>query len=583
MDVKAVSINQVFLGNRILKIPFFQRGYVWEEKNWNQFFNDIANIARMYDDEEEPEVYFLGSIIIKNSGRRGGQQFDVIDGQQRLTTIVLFMKALCLALGRNDMFISDFMQKSLTGEIKPILITNYNNQRVYNEIVNLEVLRRDTIEEGSRIAEAFTYFANRIKDAENPTDGNSAITPEKLYEAVIDYVRLVCIEVQPGENAQKIFETINCTGIKLTTGEMLKNFLFDEGQIEEYERTWKPVFEKQNSEYWEKDLTSGRLSGSHIENFFYRYMLIKMQEPKIKKGLTPNETKTYRQQSGLFEKFRNLINRFGISKEDAIKEIVEYANIYLSIFKSNTLDEVCVQHTGVERLAYLMFLQNTWTMTPYILYLIKNVESTNERNQIFKYLEVYLMRRIICKSKNNNYSDMFSENLLGQNINTFEAFKTYVNDEEGRGALLMPSDEEVVQAIKTKDLKRDAKTILYMLEARINEDFANSDYNNDANTFVSEQVMLDKDNGKWPSAKGLSEEQRKVLTRTLGNFAIIREKLKSKFRNAQWPEKRNAMKAGSSELELGKIFTRELPYWDETVIEKRNSWLADEIIEAWPC
>ena len=474
------------------------------------------------------------------------------------------------------------MQTSLFDEIKPILITNYNNQQVYNKIINLEIPQHDKVEKNSRMADAFAYFTNRINEVRYPTDGTPAISPETLFGAVMDYVRLVCIEVQSGENAQKIFETINCTGIKLTTGEMLKNFLFDETKVGEYERTWKQVFENKNNDYWERELTNGRLSGSHIENFFYRYMLIKMQEPEIKKGLTLSDTKSYRQMGGQFEKFRNLINKFNISKEDAVKDIVKYAQIYLNIFKPETLDEVCVQYPGIERLAYLMFMQNTWTMTPYILYLVKNVESECERNRIFSYLEIYLIRRIICKSKNNNYSDMFSENLIGQHVDTYDAFKAYVNNTENRGALLMPSDEEVVEAVKTKDLKRDSYIILYMLESRINSKFYSSDRNNDANTFVKEQVMLEKDNGNWPSANGYSEEQRQMLTKTLGNFAIIREKLKTKFKNAKWSDKRKAMKLGSSDMILGRIFTQGQRYWDESVIEKRNLWLAEKILEAWP-
>ena len=72
----------------------------------------------------------------------------------------------------------------------------------------------------------------------------------------------------------------------------------------------------------------------------------------------------------------------------------------------------------------------------------------------------------------------------------------------------MPSDEDVVEAIKTKDLKRDSMIILYMLESRINNDFVSSDKNNSVNAFVKEQVMLEKDNGNWPSAIGYTDEQR---------------------------------------------------------------------------
>lgn len=582
MKVEAVSINQVFLNNRILKIPFFQRGYVWEKKNWEQFFNDIANVASM-DENEMPEKYFLGSIILKDAGfKSGSQQYDVIDGQQRLTTIVMFMKALYLALGRNDLFNNAFMQMSLTGETKPILITNYNDQYMYNEIVNRDSISREPIVKDNRLAEAFAYFAGRIIDARNPVDGSAPITPVALLQAVINNVRLVAIEVQEGENAQKIFETINCAGIKLTTGEMLKNFLFSEDRRDDYERTWKPVFENLNRSYWEGEMVNGRIQDSHIENFFYRYMLIKMQEPAIKSGLTVNETKAFRQKDGLFEKFRHMINKFGITKESAINDIVDYARLYLNTFKKDILDDAAVRYGGIERLVYFMYAMDSWTMTPYILYILRNVESENEKRRLFHYMENYLVRRTICKSKNNNYSDMFSENLIGQDVNTYEGFKAYVNDAANRGALLMPSDEDVVKAVKENDLKRDALTILYLLESKVNDNFQSSDRDNSYNAFVREQVMPEKADENWPLGLGYNPEQRKDIAKTLGNFVILREKLKSKAKSAKWTEKRNAMKAGVVDLSLFQAIENNLPAWDETTIEERNKWIAGKVLDAWP-
>lgn len=582
MKVEAVSINQVFLNNRILKIPFFQRGYVWEKKNWEQFFNDIANVASM-DENEMPEKYFLGSIILKDAGfKSGSQQYDVIDGQQRLTTIVMFMKALYLALGRNDLFNNAFMQMSLTGETKPILITNYNDQYMYNEIVNRDSISREPIVKDNRLAEAFAYFAGRIIDARNPVDGSAPITPAALLQAVINNVRLVAIEVQEGENAQKIFETINCAGIKLTTGEMLKNFLFSEDRRDDYERTWKPVFENLNRSYWEGEMVNGRIQDSHIENFFYRYMLIKMQEPAIKSGLTVNETKAFRQKDGLFEKFRHMINKFGITKESAINDIVDYARLYLNTFKKDILDDAAVRCGGIERLVYFMYAMDSWTMTPYILYILRNVESESEKRRLFHYMENYLVRRTICKSKNNNYSDMFSENLIGQNVNTYEGFKAYVNDAANRGALLMPSDEDVVKAVKENDLKRDALTILYLLESKVNDNFQSSDRDNSYNAFVREQVMPEKADENWPLGLGYNPEQRKDIAKTLGNFVILREKLKSKAKSAKWTEKRNAMKAGVVDLSLFQAIENNLPAWDETTIEERNKWIAGKVLDAWP-
>ena len=580
MDVNVVSINQVFLPNRRLKIPFFQRGYVWEEVNWKQFFEDIATIVS-FDGDDYPEKYFLGSIILKECGNR---TFDVIDGQQRLTTIVMFMKALYLCLNRNDLFLSSFMQMSLTDERKPILMPNYNDQAMYLQVINQEVPKRDPIIEGNRLAECYAYFVRRILDARNPTDGSTPITPEDLLNCVTDNVRLVTIEVQRGENAQKIFETINCSGIKLTTGEMLKNFLFEESQRDEYERTWKQVFERDNEQrkYWEGDALNGRVSDSHIENFFYRYMLIKMQEPTIKSGLSTNEQKYFRQKTGLFEKYRRLITKFGIAKQDAIDEVVTYARMYMNTFPSNLLDEPAVQYPGIERLSYLMLSMDSWTMTPYILYILKNVSDHAEQTAIFRYIETYLIRRIICKSKNNNYSDMFSENLIGQGVKTFEKFKEYVNDADARGALLMPNDQDVLDALKVNDLKRDAATILYMLESRINANLVDSEHSSTVTDFYSEAIMPEKATTNWPLAAGMSEDDRKKIAKTLGNFVILREKLKTKDKNAKWTDKREVMKPKSDDLETSVILRTNLDKWDAKTIENRAKWLASKIIDAWP-
>ena len=197
-------------------------------------------------------------------------------------------------------------------------------------------------------------------------------------------------------------------------------------------------------------------------------------------------------------------------------------------------------------------------------------------------MENYLVRRTICKSKNNNYSDMFSENLIGQDVNTYEGFKAYVNDAANRGALLMPSDEDVVKAVKENDLKRDALTILYLLESKVNDNFQSSDRDNSYNAFVREQVMPEKADENWPLGLGYNPEQRKDIAKTLGNFVILREKLKSKAKSAKWTEKRNAMKAVVVDLSLFQAIENNLPAWDETTIEERNKWIAGKVLDAWP-
>ncbi len=589
MQVSEASINVVF-SKGILKIPYFQRSYVWNDKNWEKFYNDIAEIAMALSNNEQPENYFMGSIIIKKSEEGGQPQFDVIDGQQRLSTIVLFMKALCLSQDRDRLFHRNYMELAFNGESKPILIPNHNDRPTYMSLITSEVLHTDAIN-NTNMANAYAYFARRIMESNNGIDIDYPVSSSFLYSAV-NYVRLVCVELENKENAQKIFETINCTGIKLTTGEMLKNYLYDENRTELYENTWRRVFEADSdtANYWNEAIIKGRIEDCHINNFFYRYMLVKMQEPEIRKNLTQAEMKSYRKQEGLFEKFKSLIENNNLTADVVIDDVVQYANLYKETFKKDVLDEAIPGSAGIERLICLMYALNSWTMTPYIMYILRNQNDEAERRRIFGYIETYLIRRVFCRSQNNNYSDMFSENLIGQRVNTFDGFKQYVNNAEDRGALLMPSDNDVRNAILNTDQKRNASVLLYMMESKMNESFSSNEndeendreYTNGYLSFVTEQVMPEKNNDSW--AKGnYSEEDRERLTRTIGNFILLRDKLKGSERKADWAAKKRAMLQRIKDVRTSSIINEmNRQSWSESTIEDRNNSIADSVIGLWP-
>ena len=583
MEAKKTSLNEIFLSNRTLKVPYFQRPYVWKTENWEKFYNDIAQIAldnRNIKEGDKPKTYFIGSIILKQAGFDNTQVYEVIDGQQRLTTTVIFMKALFLRINRNDLFNRQFMQESLSDENKPILVPGHNDSVTYGKLIDQEILTTKELN-NSTMAKAYSYFADRIIKSDNHEDEDFPVNARELYAAVVNSVRLICIYLEQNEDAQKIFETINCTGIRLTTGEMLKNYLYDEHHVENYERTWKKVFEGINQSYWNDDIVLGRLESNHIKNFFYRYMLIKMQDEEIKNNLTQSEIKSYRKQDGLFEKFKSLIEKCKLTKGAMIEDVVNYAKLYMETFKKEVLDEAMPKCLGIERLVGLMYASDAWTMTPYILYVLKSQTDGDERKKLFGYMETYLVRRIFCKSSNNNYSDMFSENLIGQHVNTYEGFKSYVNNVEARGALLMPSDDDVRTALMSKDLKRNASVLLYMLESRINDNFENNDkYSNGYTSFIIEQVMPEKGNDEWISDHSYTDEDRQRLARTLGNFILLRDKLKAADKKGNWTKKKAAMSTKVDDIKTS-VAARDFALWNEKTIEERNKQFANWAIKAW--
>ena len=114
MDAGKATISGVFNGSRLLEIPFYQRAYVWGEEQWERFLGDMEFVTA------SKRPYFLGSIILKqeSSGYTWSEVSEVrtvIDGQQRLTTMVIFFKALCAKIDADRLFERDFVLE--TGEV----------------------------------------------------------------------------------------------------------------------------------------------------------------------------------------------------------------------------------------------------------------------------------------------------------------------------------------------------------------------------------------------------------------------------------------------------------------------------------
>ena len=116
MEARTISINGVIQRNTLLRIPYFQRRYVWGEEDWKRFAIDMESTL------DSDRCYFLGAIILKEEpvtmlDRRNGiaKRQLVIDGQQRLTTLSIFMKVLHMMVGKNEDFVNQLL---LADEVK---------------------------------------------------------------------------------------------------------------------------------------------------------------------------------------------------------------------------------------------------------------------------------------------------------------------------------------------------------------------------------------------------------------------------------------------------------------------------------
>lgn len=555
MEAGKRNITGIFNRANKLKIPHFQRSYVWQEEQWERFLDDMRYASRANF------PYFMGSVILKQQETPVDQDNirTIIDGQQRLTTIILFFKAL---LNKNNTP-EKFLQVFTTFNEEIILEHNYSDKPVFEKIFFDQSV--DTNEKKSQIWKGYEYFLKSIEANE--------INPNNLLANIL----FVGIDLQYHEDEQQIFDTINSLGVRLTTAELLKNYLFKD-DIVFYNENWRDVFEKdeETKEYWDQDVTSGRNIRSNIDLFLQSYLFIKIQEDDI--NVSSDDKERYFKIDSVFNSYKEFIAKYGLEKNLVINELKKYALIYKNTINPKIVVQDMDSEDYAQRLNLVMFGLDTATIIPYVLYVSKEVGDTAEKNKIFRYLEVYLIRRLICKNTSKNYNQLF-RSFISNGINTLEKLKEII-EMKGEKINSMPSDIHVEEGISHSDLtNRQAKGILYLIEKTIRSNL-NATELKYFDEYSLEHVMPKKWRNNWNSDSLSIEqaEQRDDLILTLGNLTLITKQLNSSIRDSDWEIKKmgRGQHRGLMEYAQGiEIFSHYLQRgnWNEDSIKERGQEL----------
>ena len=243
----------------LAEIPFFQRTYVWDEENWDDLLEDLIK-----SDKDQ----FLGSLILKLVPKPLGDPNEVlvIDGQQRLTTLSILLKAIF------DLF-SEAVKNDCQSTIRQYLFSKKQatsakyfvkikhsrlDFEVYESIIRLGLDDDSTQiidKPDHKIYKCYFHYINKLNNM-------SEEVREQLFNRIANpnNKMLVVIELSPTDDEQAIFDTINSAGIRLSHSDTIKNALFqkfmqfDDDQnsaVELYERTWERAFQSPESyDYW---------------------------------------------------------------------------------------------------------------------------------------------------------------------------------------------------------------------------------------------------------------------------------------------------------------------------------------------
>lgn len=590
---------------QILEIPFFQRAYVWNDDNWKDLLEDLLRTSGSH---------FLGSIILKRAKSITGtaDKAIIIDGQQRLTTLSILIKALYDSIyNKRAKLINDatealfYTLKSSDSDYLLTINHSHNDRKQFEEVMGSVVdgeIKSPILSKLNEIKEddprllikrCYKFFYTQLMSISNEERIN-------LWDNLFDKNNkiLVVIDLDDNDQEQKIFDTINSSGVHLTSTDIIKNALYqklielikDSDKIAEYyKRTWAETFEKDDSvvAYWNKEKSMGRLWRQNSE--------LLLQTVAIIKGIFDVDKKHTIQQ--LADLYKTEIEDYTEQQlYDFIEEITKYANIYKEhIPDFNGKENFEYNNTEIEaveqRVLHILDKNDISTFNPYIIYIFNTYEGQDKVIiEKLREIEKYVMTYLITKKPTKNFNKdctTFINDKTGNEIKN--RLKDFTNAELKAGIVSKVSNKLGAEILFWIELKRrlapkyDTKTLQfnYQLEHIMPQKWETNWSNVD---YVDEQgnILQKNDDNK-------SRRYEKVYS--LGNMTLLNGRLNASISNNNFQKKMegDGKKKGVikySSLSVTKDDLVESIYnkgkqWNEQVIHERENYLGNEVVELW--
>lgn len=547
MEAKEANFNFVKEGN--LGIPFFQRSYVWREEHWKQFFNDL------YESFESCKEHFLGSIILKRQ-KTVKSELLVIDGQQRLTTFSILIKVLY-----------DILEDDKKPYFRDLLFAQYdrNKTRIQHSRLDREKFEKIILDlssidpsEKEGLSGCYNHFSKQIK--------GKNISKEKAFEFlrfIVESKMWVCVNLNSDEDEQKIFDSINSTGEKLSATDIVKNSLFDKaieicGEEEAkklYEDFWEAIFEKNEEEkkFWEITEKNGRTKS---EMLLYIVALIERFFGIDKDNLS-RLSLTYKQ------KIQELDSKEKC--KELLSKIKDYANIYRDLPKIENATTFSYEDWEV-RFFHIINVTKTTTVIPLVVFLKSLITKEDILKECLYLLEIL----ILCNDKTKDYNRFFAkiiERIIEESTEE-EKIPNCIQSEISEHYKINQNEiEEWLHCIKNPD----ATLILFWIEAwREHQQKEYKDKTLLQYVYTLEHLMPRKWYEHWKDI-GVDEENANSLIYQIGNMTLLKGRLNSTLQNLDWKTKKDGN--GKVKNYISKnadlLITKELL--------SNDKWTADDI------
>ncbi len=584
---KEIKIIDFFSQEKIpYYIPIYQRNYNWTfENEVTQLLDDLEEFS---DKSKDNSIYYLGNVIVKHNNQSGNfhdSKYELIDGQQRITTMLIIVKVLYDLINVIDW--KDDNEKTLkTNQLKELLFLNYYNDEIISlkihnpdsEVILEKLFLLEDWEEVDEQLEKSRYYKNYIS-IKNRLSIKDFKTWNDWYQK-LSKIKFVRVSLGDDDDEISIFESINSKGLPLNILDMIRNYLFLLSEREKrknkgvsldlqinniFTKKLEPIFLKKNNE---KDLKMmNRFFSAHIANETF--------EDVGKEKLI------------LYKKYKEMINSKMSDTKYSLKDILNSLTIDFEEYKRlNILSKKLEVELGNNINSSEAFLANSKLELYLPLFLCLNRMKKNgklsdeDKSKIIELLDIHNILLSISnkKNKDNRFIFKYMKDVKG-NI-TYNSLLNYLKKDNNNSKLI--SLFELRNGImNTKIYFEDNKMTRYILYRM--ENYYKAKEKEDGITFkYSIEHIFPQNDKEWKQSFD-SEELKERYLHTLGNLTLLKSVKNSSLSDSSWEIKKKSYKKS---LEINKKIASNHEEWtikksNNSVIDRANR-IIDEMGKIWP-
>ena len=589
MHTDILTPKELFQKDVRYTIPPFQRPYVWtQDDQWEPLWEDVRNVAENYleeleqsdgngiEAEKRTSPHFLGAVVLKQvpTAAKDIDQREVIDGQQRVTTLQLLLDAvqqicedaeqpylkragrrLSKLVSNDEMFTSDDHENAFK------LWPTRGDREAFRHAMDNGLAVKDF--EDSLIVQAHEFFKLQVGKWLDDNAGPHEDKVDALEAAATTLLQMVVIDLDPQDDPNLIFETLNARGTPLEESDLIKNFVLSR-EGDGGGTAWGDL----DDSWWRTEVSQGRLLRPRLD-MLLNYWLAMTRGSEV----SP---------SRVFDSFREYVDDQDIASamSKVKQDLANYREFEITQGRSPR-EKQFHYRTGV---------MQAGVITPVLLLLLS--AQPEARQGAFDALESFLVRRMLCRLTTKDYNRLtleLAKRLQESNLDCADKVTVGFLKEQKANAREWPCDEDVAHALATSPIYRlltrgRLRFILEGVEGRLRSSGKSEDLDVPKNLTIEHVMPVGWGTDEWPLPAEVetvqATYQRNTLIHTIGNLTLTTQKLNSSLSNSPWDAKRSELLKHATLL-LNNELTISAT-WNEDSIRDRSQRMARLVSEVWP-